>query len=142
MKTQDFIIQILSQWHELFEGISIRYAYDKSTNFHIVEVSPEQIRQNSSAYKNAELDLWLKFLADYPTENLLISEPSAINDMSNLLYSNMVYDRKEKYLSPLNTSYFNLLITRDLCALNDQEYEWGLLEQKNGKWNCNLALAA
>ena len=89
MTPSQYIKNQLELWDQKFEGIHIRYAFDVETNFHMVEIDPEKIRRGNAEYKQQELDFWMNFLKLYPDENLLISEPSDINDMSNVIYSNM-----------------------------------------------------
>jgi hypothetical protein len=89
MTPSQYIKNQLELWDQKFEGIHIRYAFDVETNFHMVEIDPEKIRRGNAEYKQQELDFWMNFLKLYPEENLLISEPSDINDMSNVIYSNM-----------------------------------------------------
>lgn len=89
MTSSQYIKNQLELWDQKFEGIHIRYAFDVETNFHMVEIDPEKIRRGNAEYKQQELDFWMNFLKLYPEENLLISEPSDINDMSNVIYSNM-----------------------------------------------------
>lgn len=88
MTAQDFLKKVLRKWNELFEGINLKYAYDAVTEYHIVEVSPEEIRRGSAEYKKTEMRLWMEFMDQYPSESLLICAPSDANDMSNLLFTN------------------------------------------------------
>lgn len=67
-------------------GISIRYAYDIQTNFHIVEVSPESIRRGREEYMEMEYLSWKEFQEKFPEEDLLVSEPDRINNMENLIF--------------------------------------------------------
>ena len=89
MTPSQYIKNQLELWDTKFEGIHIRYAFDVEANFHMVEIDPENIRRGNAEYKQQELDFWMNFMKLYPEENLLISEPSDINDMSNEIYSNM-----------------------------------------------------
>ena len=82
------LISELKKWETMFPGIILSYAYDKGTNFHIVEVAPETIRRGNEEYKKAELNFWMKCFSEFPCDNILISEPSEISDMSNILYTN------------------------------------------------------
>ncbi len=86
MKETDFLINVLNEWCKKFEGIHVRYAYDSVTEYHIVEVDPESIRRGNKEYKEAEMALWTSFMEAYPEADLLISEPSGTNDMSNCLF--------------------------------------------------------
>lgn len=86
MTAQEFLKKTLKEWESLFEGIKIRYAYDAVTEYHIVEVEPEEIRRGNVDYKKAEMQLWMYFMEQYPAEYLLICAPSDANDMSNVLF--------------------------------------------------------
>lgn len=67
--------------------ISVRYAYEKSTDFHVIEVSPETIRRKNEEYIKWEVSVWKEFAELFPNEDLVISEPTDLNDMANLIYS-------------------------------------------------------
>ena len=86
MKETDFLINALNEWCKQFEGIHVRYAYDAATEYHSVEVDPESIRRGNIEYKEAEMALWTQFMEAFPEADLLISEPSRMNDMSNCLF--------------------------------------------------------
>ena len=86
MTAQEFLKKALNEWVTLFEGIKLKYAYDAVTEYHIVEVKPEEIRRGSVDYKKAEMKLWLDFMEQYPDECLLICAPSEANDMTNILF--------------------------------------------------------
>ena len=72
---QDFVIETIQSIASKIPGISIRYAYDIQTNFHIVEVSPESIRRGREEYQEK-----------FPEEDLLVSDPDRINNMENLIF--------------------------------------------------------
>lgn len=86
MIAQDFLKKVLKEWVSRFEGIKLKYAYDAVTEYHIVEVKPEEIRRGSTDYKMAEMQLWKDFMKQYPYECLLIGAPSEGNDMTNVLF--------------------------------------------------------
>lgn len=86
MTAQEFLKKVLKEWVSLFEGIKLKYAYDAVTEYHIVEVKPEEIRRGSVDYKKAEMQLWMDFMEQYPDECLLICAPSETNDMTNVLF--------------------------------------------------------
>lgn len=83
---QDFVIETIQSIASKIPGISIRYAYDIQTNFHIVEVSPESIRRGREEYMEMEYLLWKEFQEKFPEEDLLVSEPERINNMENLIF--------------------------------------------------------
>lgn len=62
---QDFVIETIQSIASKIPGISIRYAYDIQTNFHIVEVSPESIRRGSEEYMEMEYLLWKEFQENF-----------------------------------------------------------------------------
>lgn len=86
MREKEFLINALTEWCKRFEGIHVRYAYDATTEYHIVEVDPESIRRGNDEYKAAELALWTAFMEAYPESDLLISEPSQANNMVDCLF--------------------------------------------------------
>ena len=86
MTAREFLKKTLKKWESLFKGIKIKYAYDAVTEYHIVEVKPEEIRRGSANYKKAEMQLWMDFTEQYPDECLLICAPSDANDMTNVLF--------------------------------------------------------
>jgi hypothetical protein len=86
MTAQEFLKKTLKEWESLFEGIKLKYAYDVMTEYHIVEVEPEDILLENSDYKKTEFQLWMDFMENYPDEYLLICPPSDANDMTNVLF--------------------------------------------------------
>ena len=54
MNATDFIISKLKSISSKIPGIGIKYAYDRPTDFHIVEISPESIRLNDEEYLEME----------------------------------------------------------------------------------------
>lgn len=86
MTAQEFLKNVLKEWVSLFEEIKLKYAYDAVTEYHIVEVTPEEIRRGNADYKKAEMQLWMDFMDQFPDENLLICAPSDANDMTNILF--------------------------------------------------------
>ncbi|MCL3851450.1 hypothetical protein M1P97_09145 [Parabacteroides sp. GYB001] len=88
MKAKDFIIESLVKISDKIFGISLRYAYDVNTDFHIIEVSPENIRRKNDEYMEMEALLWKEFYDKYPNEDILISDIDETNNMGNMLYEN------------------------------------------------------
>ena len=86
MTSKEYLIKNLIKWKSLFKGIQIKYAYDKNTDYHIIEISPEEIRRGSEEYAVEEMNLWESFFEKFSNEDILISSPSPCNDMSNILY--------------------------------------------------------
>lgn len=80
MTAKEFLEKTLKVWESLFEDIKLKYSYDVATEYHIIEVKPEEIRRGSVYYKKAEMQLWMDFMEQYPDECLLICAPSDTND--------------------------------------------------------------
>lgn len=86
MNTTDFIIKVMDEIASSVEGISIRYAFEKSTGFHIVEVSPEVLRTRDETYKKLVHLFRVNFHKEFPLEDIIISKVSDLHDMSNIVY--------------------------------------------------------
>ena len=89
MNKIEYIKKQLEFWNKQFDGIHIKYVFDVETNFHIVEIGPEEIRRGNAEYKRQELDFWMNFTKLYPEEDLLISGPIDMSDKPNIIYTNI-----------------------------------------------------
>lgn len=89
MSIKNYIIQKIDELSSVLKGIeiSVRYAYETSTDFHVIEVSPEKIRRGNETYMQWEESVWKEFAEQFPEVDLVISEPDELNDMSNLQYT-------------------------------------------------------
>lgn len=85
MEIQEFIINWINKIASKFEGISMKYAIEKFTNFHIIEISPDSIK-SSEEFSEEALHFEFIFFDKFPNEDLLICEKSAENDMSNVIF--------------------------------------------------------
>lgn len=86
MNATDFIKKMMDRISTSVEGISIKYAFEKSTGFHIVEVSPESIRIGNETYKKLAHQFRVDFHKEFPMEDIIISRVSELHDMSNVVY--------------------------------------------------------
>ena len=86
MNAKDFITESLVRIANEISQINIRYAYDEITNFHIIEISPEEIRRGDEKYMEMEYELWNNFRTMFPHEDILICEISDTNNMDNILF--------------------------------------------------------
>lgn len=105
MNATDFIISKLKSIASKISGIGIKYAYDKTTDFHIVEVSPESIRLNDKEYLEMEYMLWKEFQNSFPEEDLLVTGVKKMNNMDNILFEKSLSVGYGKYSS------FNLFLS-------------------------------
>lgn len=118
MKEVEYIKRTLEDWCKRFEGIHVRYAYDATTEYHIVEVDPENIRRGSEQYKDAEYNLWVSFMELFPGSDLLVTKPSSANDMTNCLFEN-------RSISSLQiTDMIEILIRSMENSQKQQEYSF------------------
>ncbi|GHV20897.1 hypothetical protein FACS1894174_03530 [Bacteroidia bacterium] len=90
MNSKEYIIEKLKNISNEIKNISLRYAYDITTDFHIIEVAPESVRRGNDDYMNMEHSFWSDFHKLFPNEDILISEKCETNDMSNLIYEILV----------------------------------------------------
>lgn len=86
MEAKDYIISQIRNMSDKIKGISIKYAFEDATCFHIIEVSPESIRRGNQEYMHLESELWSDFHTRFPSEDILISDESEENDMRNIVY--------------------------------------------------------
>lgn len=86
MTAKDFIIERLKMISSKIKDVSLRYAFDVRSNFHIVEVSPDGIYSNDGEYRLLESDVEMEFMSKFPDEDILFSERSDLNDMTNLIF--------------------------------------------------------
>lgn len=105
MTSKEFIISSLKALSDKINSINIRYAYDANSKFHIVEISPENIRRGDAEYMEWEGNVWDDFYKLYPNEDILISEPDETNDMSNVLFQTSSEQEIIRYGS--NITFFN-----------------------------------
>lgn len=87
MKAEEFIKQRMKAICLQIEGVSMRYAFEKSSGWHIIEVTPETMRNVNEKYAELEWSFWKDFRVNFPNENFLITEPHITHDMSNLIAS-------------------------------------------------------
>jgi hypothetical protein len=90
MDIKEFIIRSIRNIEDRIEDISIKYAYDASSDYHIIEVEPESTRRGNNEYVEMESNLWEDFYSNFPHDNILISEKCPTNDMSNILYETSI----------------------------------------------------
>ena len=128
MTAQEFLKNILKEWASLFEGIKLKYAYDAVTEYHIVEVKPEEIRRGRVDYKKAEMQLWIDFMEQYPNECLLICAPSNANDMTNVLFetkqtwTTYVHNNILDSFDYTPDDYYNVLSKNILAGFDNNNY--------------------
>ena len=78
-----FIKSYLDKWSNKYNDIHIRYYYDHSTEFHVVEVAPESIRRDNPEYQKDETEMWSEFLGKYEGD-LLIGPVNCADSSPNI----------------------------------------------------------
>lgn len=86
MTSKEYIIEKLNNISNEIENISLRYVYDITTDFHIIEVTPESVRRGNEDYINMECSFWSDFHRLFPNEDILITNKCETNDICNLIY--------------------------------------------------------
>ena len=105
MELQEFIKHQLFELRRIAPMVCYSYSYEKSSNFHIIEVSPESIRRNEDNYMTWEEKTIDKFDELYPTEDLLITKPLPINNNPIIITSKHIINPTIEIKEPK----FNLL---------------------------------
>lgn len=88
MNAQEFIIGFLKEWCEQFPELRVKYAYEESSGYHIVEILPESLFKDPT-FRNEVFHKWIAFNKNCTEADLLISEPDPGYDMSNCLFTNI-----------------------------------------------------
>lgn len=122
MGAKEFIKSQLEDLIQKVKGVSVKYAYEESTNFHIIEISPESIRRGSGEFIHWEYNLNNKFSELYPDEDLLISEPSFFNDMRNVIFKHNIHTEDFKNKEFFEFCFSPLINGFDNCSDNDYSY--------------------
>lgn len=82
---EQYIKSKLGELKKVLIQLSYRYAYDSKTDFHIVEIEPYSIIEDNDIVFDILDEMQTEVYDTYPECNLVYSEESSCNDMSNLL---------------------------------------------------------
>lgn len=88
MKVEEFLINEIKGWCSRHKELKVKYAYEESTAYHLIEVLPEELVNKDDSFRKEVFNTWSAFMEKFPESDLLISEPDPSNDMSNLLFEN------------------------------------------------------
>lgn len=124
MNATDFIISKLKSISSKISGIGIKYAYDRTTDFHIVEISPESIRLNDEEYLEMEYMLWKEFQNSFPEEDLLVTGVKKMNNMDNILFEKSLPVDYGKYSSFNSFFSIRFKLSRKENINTNQEYSY------------------
>lgn len=121
MEPKDFIINWISTIFYKFKKVHFKYSYDETSNYHIIEVSPETFEQ-SEEFAELYLDFTDEFFENFPEEDILISAPNEDNDMSNLVYELCGLTPLNNHIIPNDIDKYEYNFYNDLCKMNYSVY--------------------
>lgn len=118
MNSQEYLKNQLDRLVESFPSIRVRYEDDISNNSHFVEITPLEVYKNDSVYQQAEDEITLDFIGNYPTENIVFISENSETDLTKLDYervgSHFYNTPTMAVLSEFNNFPVNHLIFSDL----------------------------
>lgn len=85
---EQYLIEVIKDWLKQFDGISVKFVYEESSDYYIIVVTPESIFKDE-AFRKAVFKVWIEFGHKFEESDLLISEPDPSYDMSNVLFDSM-----------------------------------------------------
>jgi hypothetical protein len=94
MNTNDYIINELEIFIKRFSKVRVRYEYDESTQTHVIEVVPNEVYHLKEEYILWESEMFDKFVAFYPTENIcFISDDALVGIENEILHSEFLFQK-------------------------------------------------
>lgn len=108
----DFIIRELKSLHNKFTNSNIRYEFCKSSNTHLVEVTPFEF-YNSETYMEAELDFEDLFSENFPNEDLVFISEQSLSKISNPIFE--IFSEKSGFFRTEFIVYPSLSSFVDFC---------------------------
>lgn len=86
MNEIDFLISNLKEWNKKFPELHIKYAYEHSTEFHIVEVEPSVMLNENKEFRMMAHRTWRNFAKLFPFAELLIDSKADVHTMTDVKY--------------------------------------------------------
>lgn len=86
MNTTDFVKKTMDQIFSTIEDISLKYAFEEGTGFHIIEVCPLSALTDNVECKKMLHQFRTDFHKEFPMEDIIISKASKLHDMNNVVY--------------------------------------------------------
>lgn len=130
----EYIKKELNIFCSRFLGMSVRYAYEDSSNYHIIEIKPYEELKIKEEFCQWATEFWERFEREFEDENILISDESCLNDMSNLIFENSKSLNKEideKIYSPQSYSF------GDFECVEPFEVKNQLFSPSSSSWSVN-----
>lgn len=87
MKTpSEYLIEQLEIFTSKFCFISVCYAYDNESDFHVIEITHDGSLKKNLDFAKWKTGVWHEFYKMYPSEDLLITKQGRLTNKSNVLY--------------------------------------------------------
>lgn len=90
MNEMNFVKSRLEDWSVKYPNIHLTYAYEQSTEYHIVVVEQIEAIKSNKEFRKEVRALHKEFDERFPDADIMISEPSDSYDMSNVVYDNTI----------------------------------------------------
>lgn len=118
-QSSEYLIKELGMFSDKFEFVSVRYAYDYSSEFHVIEIERNESCQRDLEFAKWKTGLWHGFYENYPSEDLLVTRSGKINEFSVLLYENAGHSYESEESENYSLEY---LFPKNDCPNFEQEY--------------------
>lgn len=94
MTSQEYIILELNDFIVKFPQTRVRYEYDRLSDVHFIEVVPNSVYHLDEAYIKWESELYDRFIASYPDQNIcFISDDALVGlESAQLILTGSIYD--------------------------------------------------
>lgn len=86
MKEIDFLVNNVKEWSKKFPQLHIKYAYEHSTEFHIIEVEPSSALDDDQEFRKMVHDTWRNFINQFPEAELLVDCKSDAHTMTDVKF--------------------------------------------------------
>lgn len=83
MTSQEYIFQELNEFIVKFPQTRVRYEYDALSDVHFIEVVPNRVYHLDEAYINWEAEMYDKFVAVFPNQNICFISDDAMVGLEN-----------------------------------------------------------
>lgn len=87
VKESEFIIGFLKKWNGAIPNIQITYGFEKSSGFHVVEISQNEIF-SSKEFKALKNELYKAFFDEFKVGYLIVCQPNIFNELNKVYYKN------------------------------------------------------
>ena len=116
MNSKDFVIRELRLFVEKFPQTRVRYEFDERALTHVIEIVPKEVYHLSNEYILWEDDLFDRFVAAFPLENICFVSDDALVGIANPIitifgrvFNGITYSQDENMF--VNGINYNVAIT-------------------------------